>query len=202
MAPNADESRIIFLKEHLVAFIRGIVGASAPGVDALVDSAQFRQMKRKEHLVSAGEVSPCIAFFVEGYFRFYHYLPNGTEITSDFYFAPNVATSYTSFIKREPSEVYVQAMDEMDVLTLDHSTITEFYTKYPSIERLGRLLAENVAITSEKHLFSLLNYNAEERYHHLMETHPEFIQQIPVQYIASYLGITPETLSRIRQRIR
>ncbi|HUW07647.1 MAG TPA: Crp/Fnr family transcriptional regulator [Williamwhitmania sp.] len=190
------------LSQLLLNFLLQLVPSPDEGIEALLESMEHRKLVHKEHLVMAGEVAQSIVFCANGYFRFYHYLPNGTEVTSDFYFAPNVATSYTSFITRKPSAVYVQAMEDMEVLTIGHEQLMELYHRYPSVERIGRLMAEQVAITSEKHLFSLLNYNAEERYAALMQEHPEFIQQIPLHYIASYLGVTPETLSRIRQRIR
>ena len=85
-------------------------------------------------------------------------------------------------------------------LIIMRADLEMLYDQYPRIERLGRKLAEQVAITSENHLFSLLNYTAAERYEQLRLHHPEFIRQIPVQYLASYLGITRETLSRIRKK--
>lgn len=165
-----------------------------------MDLAQEQHIKKREHLIRAGETSHKIAFFFDGYFRFYHYLADGTEVTSDFYFAPNIVTSYTSLITETPSQVYVQAMEDMDLLILTKSGINELYSKYTNFEKLGRLLAEQVAITSERHLFALLNYSAAERYQYLLENHRHFIENIPLQYIASYLGITKETLSRIRKK--
>jgi len=157
---------------------------------------------KKEHLIKASEICNEIVFFSEGYFRFYHYATDGTEITSDFYFAPGFVTSYTSLITGNPSKVYVQAMEDMKILILRKSDLQNLYSKYHSIDRLGRLLAEQVAINSEKHLFSLLNQTADERYKNLLDSYPQYIQKIPLQYIASYLGIKQETLSRVRKNIK
>ena len=160
-----------------------------------------RRMEKKELL--AVENKPCteLIFTNKGYFRFFHHDANGEEVTSDFYFAPTFITSYTSFITGEPSFVNVQAMETMVVLVMKKMDLQALYLQYPGIERVGRLLAEMVAIASERHLFLLLNQTAEKRYKRLMEQHPQYINTIPMQYIASYLGITRETLSRMRKNL-
>ena len=187
--------------DDFLQFIHSFVSISETEVKAIRGVVQESRMQKKDHFILAGEICHQLLFFTNGYFRFYHYKTDGTEITSDFYFPPNFITSYTSFVTGKPSEVYVQAMEDMDVLVIHRSDLYHLYTTYPSFEKLGRLMAEQVAITSEKHLFSLLNLTAEERYKRLLDDYPQFIQQIPLQYIASYLGIKQETLSRVRKRI-
>lgn len=161
-----------------------------------------KYLRKKEHFVKATDICKKLAFFTKGYFRFYYLTQNGDEITSDFYFAPNIVTSYTSLITCNPSDVYVQAMDDMKLLILSKSNLEKLYSQYHNIDRVGRLIAEKVAINSEQHLLSLLNQTAKERYRNLINNNPEFIQKIPLQYISSYLGITQETLSRVRRKIK
>jgi CRP-like cAMP-binding protein len=167
--------------------------------EELLKIMKQKRMRKKEHFVRTGEICHKILFVGSGYFRFYHFHENGNEITSDFYFAPAFITSYTSLIMGRPSFVNVQSMDNTDVLELSKEKLYELYSKNPKIERLGRLIAEQVAINSERHLFLLLSQTAEARYKNLVDKYPEFIQNIPLQYIASYLGITRESLSRIRK---
>ncbi len=90
----------------------------------------------------------------------------------------------------------------MDVLELRKSDLYKLYDQYQSLERLGRIMAESIVISFEKHLFLLLNQTAETRYKNLLANHPQFIKHIPLQYIASYLGITQETLSRMRKSLQ
>jgi len=170
--------------------------------EAFTQHVIHTKINKKEIFIKENEICDKLLFFTEGYFRFFHFLDNGTEITSDFYFAPSFVTSYTSFITGNPSYVNVQAMDEMNVLVINKFDLENLYSRYPNIERLGRLLAEQVAITSEQHLFSLLNYTAEERYANMLAQYPQFVQHIPLQYIASYLGITQATLSRVRKKLK
>lgn len=161
-----------------------------------------KKLKKNELVAENGKLCQKVWFCGEGYFRFYHIDFNGNEITSDFYFAPSFITSYTSFITGRPSFANVQAMNEMEVFEFSKADLLYLFDKYPKIERLRRLIAEAVAITSEEHLFLLLNQTAEMRYKRLLEKNPEHVNTIPLQYIASYLGITRETLSRIRKMIQ
>jgi len=186
------------LNDYINRFIR----LSEDETEALNNILTPKRILKKEHFAEINKVCSKALFVNRGYFRFYHLDNGGNEITSDFYFAPNFITSYTSFITGEPSFVNVQAMVDMDVLEFKKCDMNELYLRYPNIERLGRLIAESVAITSEKHLFLLLNQTAEMRYKTLLERNPEYVNTIPLQYIASYLGITKETLSRMRKSIR
>ncbi len=167
----------------------------------IADVVIKKTLKSGSHLVKYNEVCKEIAFYSKGYFRYYYYSKTGDEVTSDFYFAPNFATSYTSLITGKPSNVNVQAMEDMEVWSINKTDLQNLYSKCHSIERLGRLIAEKVFVNSEQHLVSLLNSTAKERYKNLLQTNPKYIQKIPLQYIASYLGITQETLSRVRKSI-
>ena len=169
---------------------------------AIASVISEKKIRKKEHLIQANEICNKVVFFFDGYFRFYHNTPNGDEVTSDFYFAPNFVTSYTSFLSGKPSFVNVQAMEDMDILEINKRDLNNLYAQYHHLEHLGRLLAENVTVNSESHLFLMLNQTAEERYKSLLDKYPFFIQKIPLQYIASYLGITQETLSRMRKKLK
>lgn len=187
--------------EELKNFLSRFVKLSDEEFDDLVDFISEKRLKKKDIVFNEGEISEKLIFFFDGYFRFYYYNDEGIEITSDFYFAPNIVTSYTSLITGQPSRVYLQAMENMKVLILKKSDLLGLYQKYHNFDKLGRLLAEQVAITSEQHLLNILNQTAEKRYKTLLENQPQFIQKIPLQYIASYLGITKESLSRIRKNL-
>ncbi|HNW49456.1 MAG TPA: Crp/Fnr family transcriptional regulator [Prolixibacteraceae bacterium] len=181
-------SRLIPLEEAEFSLISGI--------------AIHRELKKKELFVQNGEICNKVLFFDKGYFRFFHFDYNGNEITSDFIFAPGFVTSYTSFLTGKPSFVNVQSMDDTKVLEFRKADLYSFYDRDKNVERLGRLIAESVAKNSEEHLFLLLNQPAEIRYKNLIDNYPEFIKTIPLQYIASYLGITQETLSRMRKTVK
>lgn len=182
-------------------FVKRFVHLDDEEFDAFTGCLKLKALKKKENLINEGEICSKIGFFTRGYFRFFHIDINGNEITSDFHFAPGFITSFTSFLAESPSRTNVQALEPMEVMEISKSSLYSLYTKYPMIERLGRLMAEHVFITSERHLLMVLNQTAEIRYRLLMDRYPHFVNRIPLQYIASYLGITQETLSRMRKSI-
>lgn len=189
------------MRESLLSYLNRFIQLPEEELRAFEGIVVRRQLQRKELFAEYGKVCQKVLFFDSGYFRFFHTDANGNEITSDFYFAPSFITSYTSFITGKPSFVNVQAMVDMDVYEFSKSELYALYDKYPTIERLGRLMAESVALLSEEHLFLLLNQTAETKYKKLLERNPHYVNAIPLHYIASYLGISQETLSRMRKSI-
>ena len=190
------------MKEQLRQFLDQYIQLDENEFQTITDSMSEKFLRKKELLVRTTEICSKLVFFTEGFFRFYHYSGTGIEVTSDFYFGPAFVTSYTSFITNTPSNTFVQAMEDMKVLVLKKSDLEKLYSRYHKIDRVGRLIAEKIAIYYEQHLLSILNQTAEERYINLLNNNPLFIQKIPLQYIASYLGITQETLSRVRQKVK
>lgn len=190
------------MREYLYKYIDSFIPLSDEEINIFEHILTYRRIKKKELVAENGKVCKKVLFVSKGYFRFYHIDKKGNEITSDFYFAPSFITSYTSFILETPSVVNVQAMSDMEAFEFAKKDLYDLYDRYPKIERLGRLIAESVAISSEEHLFLLLNQTAEMRYRRLLELNPQYVNTIPLQYIASYLGITQETLSRMRKSIQ
>ncbi len=188
--------------EDLKKYINQYIRLSSNETGAIEKLFVPCKIKKRELFAQVGKPCNKILFIQKGYFRFYHLDAKGNEITSDFYFAPSFITSYTSFISGNPSFVNVQSMQNIDALEIKKTDLYNLYQCYPNIERLGRLIAEQVAINSEKHLFLLLNQPAEMRYKNLLNEHTQYVKNIPLQYIASYLGISKETLSRMRKTIR
>lgn len=189
------------MRASLHHYINGFLQLTEEEFRVFEEILVYKTYKKKELFAESGKTCSKVLFFDSGYFRFFHVDFKGNEITSDFYFAPSFITSYTSFLTEMPSFVNVQAMADMEVLEFSKKDLYGLYDQYPGIERMGRLIAEQIAIISEEHLFMLLNQTAEMRYKRLLEKYPQFVNTIPLQYIASYLGITQETLSRIRKSI-
>ena len=187
------------LVAEFVEYLQGFANFDHDSLQMLLEVLKVKKLLKHENLVEHGEVCKRVVFFTKGYFRFYHFHENGSEVTNDFYFAPGFVTSYTSLITQKPSFVNVQAMETMEVLEISRNDIYNLYDKNVGVERLGRLLAESIAMNSEKHLFLLLNQTAETRYRNLLAEYPRYVHHIPLQYIASFFCITKESLIRIRK---
>ena len=152
-------------------------------------------------VLEEGEVSNQIAFIKKGFMRAYYEINDGLEVTK--YIQPKhlLITSFTSFTSREPSKEYIQALTDCELWVIDYDSMQLLYRKYPKWQEIGRLIMEQIYMNLEKRILSFLTQNAEDRYKSLVKENPRLIHDVPLRYIASMLGITPETLSRIRQKV-
>lgn len=188
-------------EKELTVFLNQYVSLPPQEMSVLMACAELRSWKKRELLLENGQVEQKVWFLRKGYVRFFYYDASGCEVTSDFVFAPGFVTSFRSFIHQNASDVAVQAMEEMEAIGWERKQLYSLYNRYPLIERVGRIMAEQVFLSMEKHLTAFLNQSPQQRYLWLLKEYPEFIRHIPLVYLASWLGITPETLSRIRRRI-
>jgi len=165
------------------------------------EALELNRWNKRSYLLEAGKTARHIYFLATGLARFFFVNEEGQEITSDFYFAPGFITSFTSFVNQTPSKFTIQALMPVEALAINRNDLLDLYEKHPKLERMGRILTEQAYSEAEKHLLRLLNDAPKDRYLWLLEEYPQYVQHIPLQYLASYLGITPESLSRIRKRI-
>jgi CRP/FNR family transcriptional regulator, anaerobic regulatory protein len=159
-----------------------------------------RKLNKKEHWIMPGDHCREIAFIVSGCLRYY-YSKNDVERTGQFFFEGGWFTDYESWVTRQPATVGIDAIEPTQLLIIPFIELERLYDENPKFERLGRLMAENTIIGIRNRNLSLLNNSPEERYMQLLNERPKVIERIPQHLIASYLGIEPETLSRIRKKI-
>lgn len=165
---------------------------------AFAQKLQLKTFKKGEYLIREGQIENAIYFINKGSTRNY-FLKDGKEFTVDFQFKGDFVTAYYSFITREPSSIFIEWLEEAEVVVVTHQSLIQFYKEYHSGEKIGRLMAEFQYVKRLRKEMDFLSYTAEERYVQLMEKNPQLIQQISVKHLSSYLGIQPESLSRIRK---
>jgi len=153
------------------------------------------------YLTAAGRVANAIFFITSGIVRVFARLQD-KEYSLDFAFPGMFSTAYASFISQSPSEVNLQAITPVSSFAFYYEDLQQLYSAHHGAEKMGRLIAEQQYLRKYRRELSFLQHTAQERYLQLLEQHPEVIQHIPVKYIASYLGIAPESLSRIRKQLR
>ena len=161
----------------------------------------FKKIKKKQYLVQQEDVCKYTAFISKGLLRsgftddkgYEHILQFATEgwWISDLY----------SFFTGEPSFYFIDAVEDSELLLQTKETNEEMLVKVPKMERYFRLLTQNALIALQRRLVGSLSQSAEEKYVNLLETHPQIIQRVPQHMIASFIGVTPETLSRIRKQM-
>lgn len=171
---------------------------SEPEWAAFADKLLLKTFKKGEYLIRQGQVENAIYFINKGSTRNY-FLKDGKEFTVDFQFQGDFVTAYFSLITREPSSISIELLEDTEVVAVSHQTLIHFYKEYHSGEKIGRLMAEAQYVKRLRKEMDFLSYTAEERYVQLMERNPQLIQQVSVKHLSSYLGIQPESLSRIRK---
>ena len=159
-----------------------------------------KELKKKELLIRSGQSCRNIYFINKGCIRYY-YLVAGEEKTAQFFFENGWYTDYESFLSGDPSENFVDAIEDTDLLCLEKSNLEKLYSTIPKFERFGRIVAENAYLGIRHRTKSLTNLTAEERYLKLIKERPKIFDRVPQYYVASYLNIKPQSLSRIRKNI-
>ena len=163
-------------------------------------SVKVQKLTKRQSFVSEGEVCRRVGFLLKGSMR-YFYNHDGKELTTFFFFEKAFVGVYQSFLSQKPSQANIEALEECELATFDYDTLQSVYRNYPKMQMLGRLIAEQLFIGTDERLTSLLLETAEERYRKLLHEQQRIVTRIPQHYIASYLGITPVSLSRIRKRM-
>lgn len=155
---------------------------------------------KKTLLLKAGQTENYLSFIAEGMVRLY--VPGEEkDLTFGFAFEQAFVSAYDSFLTQTPATYCVETLTKTVLWRLSHADLQDIYQETEIGNTLGRLAGENQFLRKAKRELSLLNQTAEERYQNLFAERPEIIQKIPLKYIASYIGITPQALSRIRKRI-
>ena len=157
-----------------------------------------KRFRKKQYLLQEGEVSKYAAFIVKGAMRQYTVDDKGSEHIVQLYIENWWAVDRESFIMLTPSIYNIDAWEDTDVLMMTHADYLNLTNPIPALLEMSRNLDERNYIATQKRLNATLNFSAEQRYAELAKTRPEFLQRFPQHIIASYLGITKETLSRVR----
>ncbi|MNK25084.1 Cyclic nucleotide-binding domain protein [compost metagenome] len=159
-----------------------------------------KEYKKKDLILEEGEVENYLSFVEEGTARLF-FIKQNRELTTRFVFKYQYLTSYDSFLQRSPSRCTVEALTDMVVWQIHYDDLQDVYRKSSVGNLIGRVTVEHIYLAKSDKEFSYLSESAEERYLNLMKEHPELFQLVPLKHIATYLGVTPQALSRIRRRI-
>lgn len=161
---------------------------------------QFQEFKKKEIITKTNAVEKNIYFILEGVFRLFLELPE-KDITIDFGFPSNFLSSYSSFLTQTPSIASIESLTKSKVIYISQENLFEIYKSTTVGESIGRIFAEDFFLYKSKRELSFMKDSPTERYLNLVKEQQQLIQEIPQKYLASYIGITPQALSRIRARI-
>ncbi|HOU46414.1 MAG TPA: Crp/Fnr family transcriptional regulator [Chitinophagales bacterium] len=166
----------------------------------LIQYGSIKSLKKGENFITANQVNTKIAFILKGGFRFF-YEKNDNEITCLLGFENNLIGSFESNILKQPCTQTIQAIEESELFVIDYKDLEKLYDKSPKFERVGRIILEYYLAYLQQRVTSYLLDTPEQRYVRLINETPNLLNRVPLQYIASYIGVTPVSLSRIRKRI-
>lgn len=186
---------------NLTQFILSVV--QMPKEEAENISAQFQRFEctKGTILLESGNVSDTYLFLEKGLIRSYLNDLEGNDVTTDFFIENTVAFEITSFFNRIPSETTMVAVTDCAGYALNYQQLNELFHAKPSFREFGRAILVREFIATKQRNYAMINQTAEERYANLLRQKPQIVQYAPLKHIASYLGITDSTLSRIRARM-
>ena len=191
-------------KNHLFkisSFIKKIVNIDDKDIETFAINASLKQFNKKELFIHEGEICKHLLFIHKGAFR-YFILHEGKEFTKDFAIDCQnpFCTSFTSFVQQEPSQIWIEAIENSIVWMWEEKYVSQLFQHHPDWISFAKKMAELLYFRKEKRELDFLKLSPKERYHQFLIDFPQFQQRVSQYHIASYLGLTPESLSRIRSR--
>lgn len=166
----------------------------------LINTGKLQQLPKNQHFIQAGEFSKKVGFILEGLIRFYH-LKDGEEYNLVFKHEFQMASSFECIVLKQATSYSYEALEDTLLLVFDYDQMEELFAQNQRLERFGRyFIQQELAMAVkffEKHLF----YSPEERYLKFLEEYPHLMNRVPLKHLASFMGVTPVSLSRIRKRV-
>lgn len=164
----------------------------------LLNVFEFKHFDKGHHYAKTGEYSKRMGFVVKGILRAYHRTEEGGNYNKTFFTEGSFVGPYSSLVSGQKNLINIQCLTDVSLLGASYADVVVLYNDYPKVERLSRIIAEQYFVNKERREIQLVTLNASERYELFRKNSPGIEQRIPQYHIASYLGITPTQLSRIR----
>jgi CRP-like cAMP-binding protein len=177
------------------------IALSENETEAFCNLFQQKQIKKKGFLLSAGEVCKFEGFVTKGIFRVYHIDKDGAEQVLYFAIENWWVTDIDSFTNERPSQLFIEALEDSEVLLISKKDKEFAYTNLPKIEKLFRVMTQKTHVALQRRMIDNLSKPADQRYLDFIEKYPQFYQRLSNLQIAAYLGISHEFLSKIRNKI-
>jgi CRP-like cAMP-binding protein len=158
-----------------------------------------KKLRKRQYYLKEGDVCKYTGFIVKGSAKTFSVDEKGHEHILKLSVEEWWLADFESFYLLTPSRYNIEALEDLEILQVTNAQVEEFFTPIPAFAAMGEVIKQNNAIANQKRMQAAISYTAEERYEDLISNYPHFIQRFPQNMIASYLGLSPETLSRIRK---
>ncbi|OCA79981.1 hypothetical protein BBH99_04945 [Chryseobacterium contaminans] len=189
------------MTESLQKHIREYVDISDEKLEKYCSAFTYRRIKKKEFLLMEGSICDFEGFVVNGCFKVFHTDRNAAEQILYFAIENWWISDIDSFINRIPSKLTIQALEDSEILLISKKDKEQLYQEMPEVERLMRLKFQSSIIALQRRIIDNLSKSSEERYIEFLKKYPQIAHRLTNIQIAAYLGVTPESLSRVRKKI-
>lgn len=186
--------------EKIIRLLSGMALLGDACRKAIIDNFEPVSYRKKTILGKENSIIKHMYFINSGYLRTY-YFRDGIEITNNINCPLGFMTAYSSYTFQQPSRETLECITDCDLLKIGKESLDALFLQDPKWSEIGRIVAERIVVYNEERARQMVNTSARERYLNLISEHPDYVQNVPVQYIASFIGIKPESLSRIRKAI-
>lgn len=184
--------------ESIDRFVAKYIALSGEELDFFHSLLRVRRVKKKQFLLQEGEVCDFEGFILKGCIRTYYLDKEGVETILLFAVEDWWVSDLTSFADRKPSNLFIETIEDSELLTLDFSSKARLLEKIPAFEHMYRLLVQRSLGVLQQRLYAMVSQTAEERYKYFLERYPLVAQRVPQHQIARYIGVSPEFLSKVR----
>ena len=189
------------MRHNFKNFIRNIATISDEDFNDIIVLFKEHTLRKGDYFIKQGHICQQVAYINKGTLRIFYLNDKANETTSCFCVANNLTTSYKSFILQQPSKLSIQALEDTELLSIEFNQLQKLYKTSIVWQNIGRIFAEREYIEMEHYASVLNNETAKEKYLRLLKEQPNVLQIASIGDIASLLGVTRRTLSRIRQEI-
>jgi len=189
------------LNQEFQTYINQICPLNKESLEKLLQTFHPTTLKKGDFFIKEGQFAKQVGFLEEGVVRAFFLNKEGKEYNKQFFLGPSIIGAYSSLLTKQSNQIAQQALTDCKILVANFSEIEALYDQYHEIERLGRKIAEFYFLEKEQKEIEMALLDADKRYLILRETFPKLETIIPQYQIASYLGISPTQLSRIRKKM-
>jgi len=189
------------MHEKLVETIQAKVPLTPEEIESIKHFFIPKKIRKRQYLLNAGDVAQYTYFVEKGLLRSFSIDNNAHEHVVQFASEGWWISDMCSFLTGEEAIYNIEAIEDSELLMLTKHTQDEMLEKVPKMEKYFRLLMQNAIISLQRRIVGTLSLSAEEKYKRMMTVYPDILQRAPQQHVASFLGITPETLSRVRKQV-
>lgn len=185
--------------KRILENIRLSFNPSREELTALGKAFYVERLDKNAFFLETGGPAHKVAFLEKGCMRQF-FCAGGKESTGDFFFENSFIGSLGSFLAQKPSRINIAAIEACELLVLDYGKVMELLAHFPTMKKLANIILQEEFLRAEAREYALLELSPEERFLKLQAEHPKIFKRVPLHYVAGYLGITPETLSRYRNK--